>query len=278
MLRRVLDSYYTRKIYNLFGTEIMASMAFKMNEVEITGTFHTFKLNEEGRSTVYVVKLNSSDSTITCTCKMFESIGVLCRHALKVLNVRNITKIPPQYILQCWRKDAKAGMCTKEHETLLQVKDKPSVTLRRNNLMRKAYDILSRGAESENGSRIAMQKLKEMEELIDKDLLESKGLVYQESNSNEVLNKDYDANENGCPVDETPVLDPPCVRPKGISNDRWKASLENKRKNAKTPVSTTKECDIEKQKRERTSSKNTKTSVLSSEKICTSTSNQVYIL
>ncbi|KAK9931792.1 hypothetical protein M0R45_019056 [Rubus argutus] len=76
---------YTRKLYNLFGAEIMASMAFKMDEVETTGTVHTFKLNEEGRSTVYVVKLNSSDSTITCTCKMFESMGLLCRHALGVV-------------------------------------------------------------------------------------------------------------------------------------------------------------------------------------------------
>ena len=205
-------------------------------------------------------------------------MGLLCRHALRVLNVRNVTKIPPQYILQRWQKDAKAGMCTKEHETLLQVKDKPSVTLRQNNLMRKAYDILSKGAESENGSRIAMKKLKEMEELIDKDVLEWKGLVYQESNSNEVLNKDSDVNENGCPVDETPILDPPCVRPKGISNDRWKASLEKKWKNAKTPISPTKEGHNVKQKKERTSSKNAKTPVSSNKKICTSTSNQIFIL
>ncbi|XP_062014141.1 protein FAR1-RELATED SEQUENCE 5-like [Rosa rugosa] len=116
---------YTRKIYNLFGTELTASMTFKMDEVDTNETVHTFELSQEGCNRISVVKLNSSDDTITCSCKMFESMGLLCRHALRVLNVRNFTKIPPQYILKRWKKDAKSRIGAQEHETLLQQKNKP---------------------------------------------------------------------------------------------------------------------------------------------------------
>ncbi|ONI29931.1 hypothetical protein PRUPE_1G223100 [Prunus persica] len=43
------------------------------------------------------------------SCKMFESMGLLCRHALRVLNVKEVTKIPSQYILKRWTKEAKKG-------------------------------------------------------------------------------------------------------------------------------------------------------------------------
>lgn len=38
-------------------------------------------------TTAYRVQLNSLCCTISCTCKMFESLGLLCSHALKVLHV-----------------------------------------------------------------------------------------------------------------------------------------------------------------------------------------------
>ncbi|KAL6214154.1 hypothetical protein ACLB2K_013592 [Fragaria x ananassa] len=99
-------------------------------------------------------------------------------------------------------------------------------------MVRKAYDILSKVAMTEKASKIAMEKLKEMEELIEKDEVEPKGSGHKESN--EALNDDNisDDNESGCEVDETPVLDPPCAKTKGMSNVRWKSSVERHNKNA----------------------------------------------
>ncbi|XP_061356486.1 protein FAR1-RELATED SEQUENCE 5-like [Gastrolobium bilobum] len=45
-----------------------------------------------------------------CGSKKFESVGLLCLHALKVLNFHNIFEIPSQYILKRWTKNAKDGL------------------------------------------------------------------------------------------------------------------------------------------------------------------------
>ncbi|XP_021764720.1 protein FAR-RED IMPAIRED RESPONSE 1-like [Chenopodium quinoa] len=41
----------------------------------------------------------------SCTCRMFESQGVLCRHILFVMKGKSIREIPDSYILYRWRKD-----------------------------------------------------------------------------------------------------------------------------------------------------------------------------
>ena len=35
--------------------------------------------------------------------------GILCKHALKVLNANNVFNLPPQYIMGRWTKYAKRG-------------------------------------------------------------------------------------------------------------------------------------------------------------------------
>ncbi|CAL8997118.1 unnamed protein product [Prunus brigantina] len=216
---------YTRKIFKLFEKEFVDSLAVMMHEVGSDGTIHSFELNEEGHSRVYLVQLNSFNHTISCSCKMFESMGLLCRHALRVLNVKCWSQIPKQYILKRWTKDAKKELEANEHGELLRVNGKSSVTLRRNALMRTTYDVLSKAAETKATTRIAVKKLREMEELIEKEMIKSKGEVNQKTSDNVV-----DCNASGCTFDETPVLNPPCVRPKGISNARLKSAMEKRRK------------------------------------------------
>ncbi|KAJ0043684.1 hypothetical protein Pint_18472 [Pistacia integerrima] len=70
----------------------------------------TFKLTEGDQRKEKIVEFNSSESHVICSCKKYESVGILCVHALKVLNARNIIHIPPQYILKRWKKSAKDGM------------------------------------------------------------------------------------------------------------------------------------------------------------------------
>lgn len=50
----------------------------------------------------YVV--NSNDSA--CSCKMFESMGMLCCHILFVMKGKFLSEIPKQYSLQRWTKSA----------------------------------------------------------------------------------------------------------------------------------------------------------------------------
>ncbi|CAB4313498.1 unnamed protein product [Prunus armeniaca] len=122
-----------------------------------------------------------------------------------------------------WTKDAKKGLEASEHGELLQTKGKSSVTLRRNTLMRTAYDVLTKASETENTTRIALQKLREIAGLIEKQMIKSKG---------EVNAKIHDSLDdcNATTFDETPVQNPSCVRPKGISNARLKSVMEKRRR------------------------------------------------
>jgi hypothetical protein len=57
----------------------------------------------------YKVTGDPADQTNTCSCGQFNRIGILCAHALKVLDVMNITSIPEQYILKRWTREARSG-------------------------------------------------------------------------------------------------------------------------------------------------------------------------
>ncbi|BFG34669.1 hypothetical protein CerSpe_209430 [Prunus speciosa] len=75
---------YMRKNFKLFETEVIDSLAVRMRQTGSDGTLQTFELNEEGRKRVHVVQFNSLNFNVLCSCKMFESMGLLCRHALRV--------------------------------------------------------------------------------------------------------------------------------------------------------------------------------------------------
>ena len=45
----------------------------------------------------------------SCSCRMFERAGILCAHGLKVLDLMNIKKLPPHYILKRWTREARNG-------------------------------------------------------------------------------------------------------------------------------------------------------------------------
>nr|XP_011465827.1 PREDICTED: uncharacterized protein LOC101303817 [Fragaria vesca subsp. vesca] len=191
-IKKQAGMVYTRKIFNLFESEFIASLAVKIEEVGCDGTLRKFELNEEGHKRVYIVQFDSSNVTITRSCQMYESMGV---------DANNVE---------------------------LQVKEKSTVTLRRNSLMRKAYGIISKGAESTTGSEIALQKLIEAEELIEKNM---KKLSMRDSGVN---TSSSGGNKNQPLSDEPPVLNPAGVWPKGMSNKRMKSEME-KKQNKKAP-------------------------------------------
>ncbi|EYU27664.1 hypothetical protein ABFS82_13G136000 [Erythranthe guttata] len=50
------------------------------------------------------------DEQIHCSCKAFESTGILCRHALRVLLLKNYFQIPSKYLLNRWRQEESSSV------------------------------------------------------------------------------------------------------------------------------------------------------------------------
>ena len=45
--------------------------------------------------------------TANCSCKLFESLGIPCRHIIQVLRIENQNELPSHYIMKRWQKRCK---------------------------------------------------------------------------------------------------------------------------------------------------------------------------
>ncbi|KAM3397648.1 hypothetical protein P3S68_001161 [Capsicum galapagoense] len=100
--------------------------------------------------------MKRSVTQVYCSCKMFEFMGILCTHALKILDILNVKDmIPAYYILKMWTKDI-ANM--HEMDINLVTKDsnpKVEVIARYRHLCQTFIQISSEASGSKEGYELA---------------------------------------------------------------------------------------------------------------------------
>ncbi|KAJ1704268.1 hypothetical protein LUZ63_004047 [Rhynchospora breviuscula] len=102
------SNLYTPKVFELFQAEVELFMLSHIECLEgNTYTVGKFAIDNEIPCKSRQVVWNREDQMISCSCKKFERVGILCWHALKVLDREDIKVIPPRYILNRWTKAAK---------------------------------------------------------------------------------------------------------------------------------------------------------------------------
>ncbi|XP_030937910.1 protein FAR-RED IMPAIRED RESPONSE 1-like [Quercus lobata] len=106
MLNQVA-TVYTPK-FDLFQTEVEEIMALSILERNVSQT-HSYVIGVFNQNGKYEVMWNPLDETLSCSCRKFESFGILCRHGLRVFDVLDIKLIPNRYIMKMWRRDVKDG-------------------------------------------------------------------------------------------------------------------------------------------------------------------------
>ncbi|XP_073153454.1 protein FAR1-RELATED SEQUENCE 5-like [Henckelia pumila] len=103
---------YTITIYQLFEIELVNSLNCKSvehpycfsndrNWIEIKVKSH------DENSRIRRVVFNKQNHEIKCSCHKFETMGILCKHALMVLNSMNVVVLPNRYILKRWMKNVR---------------------------------------------------------------------------------------------------------------------------------------------------------------------------
>ncbi|CAL8993719.1 unnamed protein product [Prunus brigantina] len=92
----------------------------------------------------------------------FTFVGILCAHAMKVLDKKNVKRIPSQYILNRWRRDAKAKSITSYNGFGIHDNPKESMGKRYNHLCRNFCEIASFAAEHEKLTEYVDQSSIEM--------------------------------------------------------------------------------------------------------------------
>ncbi|KAF3439366.1 hypothetical protein FNV43_RR17643 [Rhamnella rubrinervis] len=219
---------YTNVMFEEFQKELWESLSLAIEEVGTEESFHIYKLVRDGDNKRYIVKFRDSDCFIDCTCKKFESVGILCLHALKVLNFRNIFVLPPQYILKRWTKGAKDGLGTSNDCKSIVSTTTKEINLQMSQIMQKAMHFASKGA-------LAIDTAEMAEKILEEGLKggETDGEHEQEKEEKDDEEKN---NDGKCESSELHVFDPPCVRLKGVSNARMKSQLEKKKRKKRIQI------------------------------------------
>ena len=61
------------------------------------------------KSLILCLNKTALNQTASCSCGMFNRIGILCAHGLKVLDLMNVKILPTHYVLKRWTREARNG-------------------------------------------------------------------------------------------------------------------------------------------------------------------------
>lgn len=96
-------SILTPYAFNWFQNETVLSMQYAITELT-NGSYlvqHYKKMDDER-----LVIWEPADEQIQCSCKEFEHSGILCRHSIRVLAMKNYFQLPTKYFLPRWRRES----------------------------------------------------------------------------------------------------------------------------------------------------------------------------
>nr|CAD1826976.1 unnamed protein product [Ananas comosus var. bracteatus] len=159
---------YTTRLFEMFREEFLEGL--EMSYIEVNGEgVATYELYKHGEKKVFTVKFDKSDYTISCSCKLFETLGLLCCHALRVFLVNNVNEIPAQYILRRWTNNArKEAICYPTESS--NYASKSSHASRLSDLFHFGRFVFEKGSSTARAAKIVKEKLMEALELIENDL------------------------------------------------------------------------------------------------------------
>ncbi|KAL5700025.1 hypothetical protein ACHQM5_025528 [Ranunculus cassubicifolius] len=97
------SSILTPYAFNLLQQEITMSM--QCAAYDMPNGLYLVRHHKQSQGG-HLVSWTPRDEKIQCTCKEFDFTGILCRHALRVLALKNYFHIPENYLLIRWRKES----------------------------------------------------------------------------------------------------------------------------------------------------------------------------
>lgn len=139
---------YTPTLFEMFKMEFEQTsncMVYSCGEI---GPISEYQVTVKDRPRVQLVRFDSSECMVGCSCKKFEFIGLPCCHVLKILELRNIKELPPHYILKRWRKDAQSESPENYGFAVTNEDVKFSLSKRYNTICRNLYKIAAKASES----------------------------------------------------------------------------------------------------------------------------------
>jgi zinc finger SWIM domain-containing protein 3 len=140
---------YTPIVFEAFQSEYERSMAACTTPLEGKNEYVVAVGSLDENCTFekeYMVIGDRTHQTSKCSCGQFNRIGILCAHALKVLDLMNIKLIPEQYILKRWTREARSGAVQDNQGRNIIEDPKLDAMLCYKNMTRKFLNLAHRAA------------------------------------------------------------------------------------------------------------------------------------
>uniref|UniRef100_A0A453MZE1 Protein FAR1-RELATED SEQUENCE n=2 Tax=Aegilops tauschii subsp. strangulata TaxID=200361 RepID=A0A453MZE1_AEGTS len=117
-IERHASKIYTRKMFEQFGENLFeggggggGEGAYQIEEVEKKKKYiarhNDAEKRERWSKVAYEVTISDDVDWFDCECGQFAHTGMLCCHALKVMDYIGVQEIPKRHILKRWTKDAR---------------------------------------------------------------------------------------------------------------------------------------------------------------------------
>ncbi|KAG0528690.1 hypothetical protein BDA96_05G033700 [Sorghum bicolor] len=114
-IERHAESIYTRRMYDKFYNELYSSGGYVIKSKDNDGNFEVAHSYTDGNpdQVRYRVRYDGGDK-VYCQCGLYEHMGMLCRHSLKVLVHLDVKEVPSGNIMPRWMKndpEPKTSIC-----------------------------------------------------------------------------------------------------------------------------------------------------------------------
>ncbi|KAM5580194.1 protein FAR-RED IMPAIRED RESPONSE 1 [Rosa sericea] len=151
-----MSTVYTHAVFRKFQVEVLGVVGCQPKKEHEDGLTATFRVQDCEKEEYFMVTWTETKSEVSCSCRLFEYKGFLCRHSLIVLQICGLSSIPLHYILKRWTKDAKSRQLILEGSELVRNR-----VQRYNDLCKRALELSEEGSLSEETYNIAFRTLVE---------------------------------------------------------------------------------------------------------------------
>ncbi|XP_021722770.1 protein FAR1-RELATED SEQUENCE 1-like [Chenopodium quinoa] len=112
LAKYIFHSKYTNAKFREVKDECLGLRHTYINKTSTLGSTTFYKADEKIPTPIarkrwksYTLTIYKEKGDFSCSCKLFEFRGILCKHIIRIIELEDIAQIPEKYILNCWRKD-----------------------------------------------------------------------------------------------------------------------------------------------------------------------------
>lgn len=110
-LEKHASKVYTRTMFEMFGSFMYAAGSSMVEEIVRKRKYIVTHVNAEKRDkyckTVFKIEISECGEVYSCQCGLFEHMGMICCHIIKVMIVLDVKTIPKHHIMKRWTIDAR---------------------------------------------------------------------------------------------------------------------------------------------------------------------------